>query len=175
MGFLLREERENLLIEYKHLNEEVWERSFHTRVVNAILTIGSLLVAFVPMVEGFPTPIASILLIATAVVLSITSDKVVNTLRNRMRQIAKQLRIHEPQDTYEVEVGGKWWYIIRRNVVYALYATLLGIYFFLLSRSYYDLGAAIAVGLMLIGIREMIPNIAKDRQANEGEKKSTRQ
>lgn len=156
MGFLLKEQREALLIEYKHLSEELWERNFSTWVVISILTIGSLLVAFVPTVENFPTPIASLVLIASAIILSATSDRLLAMICDRMEYVAKQLRIHEPKEICESRMSGQWWHYVRRNIAYALYVILIGIYLFLIFDNFVPLPIAIAVGFLLIIIRERI-------------------
>jgi hypothetical protein len=156
MGFLLREQREALLIEYNHLNEEMWERKFNTAVASAILTIGSLLVAFLPTVKEFPTPIASLVIVAIAVVLTATSDRIIAILCDRVEYLAKQLKVPGPKETYESKITGQWWYRVRRNVAYALYTILIGIYLFLIFADFIPLSIAIVAGFLCILIKEKI-------------------
>ena len=161
MGFLLKEEKENLLIEYNLLREEIWDRSYKTWVVFAILVVGSLLVAFAPGVENFPTPVLSIVIIITASVLYATSERVNTIAYGRMEEIAKQLRIAGPTKTYKTKIERQWWYIIRKNIAYVLSAVLTGIYLFLIFDNIYLLAIAVVVGLLAIFIKEA---------ATEGEK-----
>lgn len=134
MGFLVREEKENLLIEYNLLREEIWDRGYKTWVVNSILVLGSLLVAFVPGVENFPTPVMSLVLVVSALILHVTSEKVTAISYSRMEEIATQLRITGPRRMFETKIAGKWWFSVRRNVAYVLFTILVGIYVFLIFK-----------------------------------------
>ena len=154
MGFLLKEEKENLLIEYNLLREEIWDRSYKTWVISAILIVGSLLVAFAPGVENFPTPILSIVIIISASVLYATSERVNTIAYSRMEEIAKQLRITGPTKTYKAKIAGQWWFTTRKNVAYVLFAVLTSIYLFLIFSNIYLLAIAVVVGLLFIFIKE---------------------
>ena len=154
MGFLLKEEKENLLIEYNLLREEIWERGYKTWVVNAILIIGSLLVAFAPPAESFPTPILSLVIIVAALILHATSERVKALSYSRLEEIAEKLRITGPRKMYESNIAGQWWYIARRNIAYVLLTILISIYLFLIFDNLYILAIIIVAGFLSIFIKE---------------------
>jgi hypothetical protein len=154
MGFLLKEERENLLVEYNLLREEIWERDYRTWVINAVLIIGSLLVAFVQTLESFPTPVLSIVLVACGLILYITSKRVNAVAYLRMEEIATQLRITGLKKMYESQIAGQWWYALRKNVAYLLFVILLSVYLFLILDNVYVLAITIIIGFLLIFLME---------------------
>ena len=49
---MTKEERENLIIEYKHMHDDNWQRGHGIWLVNSILITGSLIVAFQSVIEG---------------------------------------------------------------------------------------------------------------------------
>ena len=161
MGFLLREEKENALIEYNILREEIWERDYKTWVVNAILIVGSLLAAFAPVVGNFPTPILSVVLVAVASVLHATSARASSIDYARLEELARQLNLTGPTRTYESKISGQWWYVARRNVAYVLFAVLISIYLYFIFNNIYVLAIAIAAGFLLI--------IAKGEKGRRGD------
>ncbi len=154
MGFLLKEEKENLLTEYNVLKEEIMDRDYKTWVINAILIIGSLIAAFSPVAENFNGAVLSVILVASAVILHATSERVNKICQLRVNQVVKQLRITGLTKMYEGRIAGQWWYTIRRNVAYALFTILLGVYLFLLSANVYVMAMSILVGVILLMVKE---------------------
>ena len=137
MDFLTKEERENLIIEYKHLHDENWQRGQGIWIVNSILITGSLIVAFQPTLTGFPTPVVSLMLVIIATVLHATGDKVTAITYERMEEIRKNLGMTESSIMYKSKIKGKWWYILRLSASYMLFTFLMGVYLFLLFNSLY--------------------------------------
>ena len=154
MGFLLKEEKENLFIEYNLQREEIWDRDYKTWVVSAILIIGSLLVAFTPVIENFPTAVLSIVLVVSALILHATSERVNTIAYCRVKEIERQLRITGPNRMYENKIAGRWWYVVRRNVAYSLFAILISIYLFVIFTDLYVLVISIVAGFLLIVFKE---------------------
>ncbi len=162
MGFMLKEEKENLLTEYDLLREEIWDRDYKTWVVNAILIIGSLIAAFSISVSSFPTPVLSLVLIISAIILQITSERVTSVSYERIGEIEKQLNITGPAKMYQSKIANQWWYIVRKNVAYVMFTILASIYLFLIFERTYVLAIAIIAGLFLIIIKE-----TSDRQGEK--------
>lgn len=137
MGFMQKEDRENQLIEYDTIREQISDRDYVTWVVNSILIIGSLLTAFVPGVEDFPTPILSLVLVASAAVLHVTSVRAIETACRRLEELAKKLNLPGATSNHESNIADSRWYTTRRNVAYALYAILITVYSFLILTRIY--------------------------------------
>lgn len=154
MGFLLKEEKENLLTEYNGLREEIMDRDYKTWVINAILVIGSLLAALTPPIENFNGAILSIILLLGAMVLQGTSERVNKIGQHRIEEIAKQLRITGPTRMYETKIADQWWYTARRNVAYALFIVLISVYLFLVFNNIYILAITIFAGFLLLTFKE---------------------
>jgi hypothetical protein len=154
MGFLLREEKENLFTEYNLLREEIWDRDYKTWVVDSILIVGSLLAAFTTAVESFSTAILSLVLVASALILHWTSERVTTISYDRIEEIEKQLKITGPTRMFTSKIAGQWWYIARRNVAYALFTILIGIYLYLIFNNIYVSTISIVAGILLIVIKE---------------------
>lgn len=55
---------------------------------------------------------------------------------------------------YESEIAGKWWYSLRRNTAYILLIILIGVYLYLGSNIIWVLPSAIAVGMVLLYVKE---------------------
>ena len=132
MEFLTKEERENLIIEYKHYHDENWQRGQAIWVVNSILITGSLIVAFQTNSSSFPTPIVSFVLVLVATILHYTSSKVTSITYKRMEEIREQLGITGPTKLYHSKIESEGWYFIRTKVAYGLFIFLMGVYLFLL-------------------------------------------
>jgi hypothetical protein len=145
MGFLFKEERDNSLVEYNFLSEEIWERSYRTWVINAILITGSVLVAFVQVQTIIPTPILSLVLVTSGLVLHVTSEKENEIERNRMEEIASKLRITE-LTKFQKTIAKKWWFSAKKNLPYALFVVLSAIYLLLITNNVYVLAATIIIG-----------------------------
>jgi TctA family transporter len=156
MGFILKEDKENLLTEYHVLREEIMDRDYKTWVITAILIIGSLLAAFNPQIQGFNAAIISVLLVLTALVLYSTSEKINNINRSRIKEVTKQLHLYGPAKIREGKIAKQWWYAARRNVAYILFTILIGIYLFLIFVNIYVLITAILIGLIFVVVREAI-------------------
>jgi hypothetical protein len=135
MEFLTKEERENLIIEYKHLHDENWQRGHAVWVVNSILIIGSLITAFQTNNVNFPTPIVSLMLIVIATILHATGDKVTSITYNQMEEIRKKLGMTETTTMYKSRIQGKWWHTVRVSAAYVLFVFLMGVYILLLFNS----------------------------------------
>jgi hypothetical protein len=135
MEFLTKEERENLIIEYKHLHDENWQRGHAVWVVNSILIIGSLIAAFQTNNANFPTPIVSLMLIVIATILHATGDKVTSITYNQMEEIRKKLGMTETTTMYKSRIQGKWWHTVRVSAAYVLFVFLMGVYILLLFNS----------------------------------------
>jgi len=97
MVLFTEEDRENLLIEYKHLHDENWRRGQNVWLVNSILITGSLIAAFQPTIQNFPTPIVSLILVIIALILNLTTDKVTLICYERMNEIGCKLGIEGPK------------------------------------------------------------------------------
>ncbi len=154
MGFLAKEEKENLLIEYNLLREEILDRDYKTWVVNSILIIGSLIVVFAPITQGFSPPILSVVLIAAALVLHVTSERVTNVAYDRIEEISKQLRLMGPTKMYESKIAGQSWYVARRNIAYALFTVLISVYLYIIISNLLALIIPLIVGFLVLLIRE---------------------
>lgn len=161
MGFILKEERENLLTEYNVLREEIMDRDYKTWVITAILIIGSLLAAFNPPIQEFSSAIVSVLLVLTALVLYATSEKINNINRVRIQEVTKKLHLYEPSKIRELKISTQWWYAARRNVAYILFTILIGIYLFLIFTNIYVLAIAIVVGLVGVVLREALVSLSQ--------------
>jgi hypothetical protein len=157
MGFLLRDERENLSTEYNLLREEISDRSYKTWVISIVLVVGSLLVAFIPTVMTFPLPALSILLISAAFILHSTSERISAVAYKRMFELEKELRIIGPTRMYESEIAGQWWYMVRRSLAYFLFVTLIGVYLYLIVNTLWVLVLTLAVGFIIIFVKETNP------------------
>ena len=155
MGFLLREEKESLLTEYDILREEIWDRDYKTWVVNAILIMGSIVAAFsVSSVKGFPTAALSVALIAAAVALHATSEKVTAIAYVRVEEIERYLKMAGPTTLFESKIADQWWYVARRNVAYVLFAVLESVYLYLIFVNIFVFVVALVVGLVLVFFKE---------------------
>jgi hypothetical protein len=161
MGFLLKEEKENLLLEYNMLREEIWDRDYKTWVINAILIVGSLLAAFAPSASNFPSSILSLVLVSSALVLHVTSAQVTSVGYARLDELAKQMNLRGPKLLFESRISGQWWYVARRNVAYVLFAVLISVYLYYIFNNLYVLGTALVVGFLLI--------ILKGERSGKGE------
>jgi hypothetical protein len=135
MEFLTKEDRENLIIEYKQLHDENWQRGQAIWIVNSILITSSLIVAFQTTIAGFPTSLVSFVLVLAATILHATGDKVTSITYEQMEEIRKKLGLTEASTMYRLKIQGKWWHKIRVKVAYALFIFLMTVYIFLLSMS----------------------------------------
>ena len=157
MGFLFKEENEEkqkLIREYNLLREDVLDRSYKMWVISIVLIVGSLLVAAAPPISSFPLPFLSLLLVAVAFILHATSERISAIGYNRITELEKQLNITGPTRMYESEIAGKWWYSLRRNTAYILLIILIGVYLYLGSNIIWVLPSAIAVGMVLLYVKE---------------------
>ena len=135
MDFLTKEERVNLIIEYRHLHDENWQRGNAIWVVNSILITGSLIPAFQTNSVNFPTPIVSLMLIVIATILHATGDKVTSITYKQMEEIRKKLGMTETTTVYKSKIQRKWWHYIRLSSAYVVFIFLMGVYILLLFNS----------------------------------------
>ena len=160
MVFLQREEiaeKEKLTREYNLLREEILDRSYKTWVITIVLIVGSLLVALAPADIGFPLSVLSIVLIAVAIVLHATSERVSAIDYYRLHELEDILKIAGSKRLFELEIAGKWWYRLRRSVVYVIFVILVGIYLFMAFSNIWILSIVVVVGLIVILLKEATP------------------
>lgn len=133
---MTEERRENLKILYKNYHDENWERGKNVWIANSILVTGSLLIAFQPVLNGFPMPLVSLSLVIVADVLHATADKITSITYDTMAEIEDRLGINglgriAPREMFD-SFKWKWWYVVRSLASYALYAFLSSIYLLLM-------------------------------------------
>ena len=136
MDFLTKEEKENLIIEYKHMHDENWQRGKVIWIVNSILITGSLIAAFQASNTSFPTPAVSLILIVIALVLHATGDKVTSITYKQMEEMRKKLGMTESSIMYRSKIQGKWWHTVRKSAAYILFIFLMVVYILLLFKSF---------------------------------------
>ena len=132
MDFLTKEERENLIIEYKHMHDDNWQRGHGIWLVNSILVTGSLIVAFQSIIGISWSYIVALVLVTVAFIIQITAGRVTAVTYKKMEEIRKKLGMTETSKMYKSEIEGKWWYFLRTKVAYALFFFLMAVYVFLL-------------------------------------------
>jgi hypothetical protein len=132
MDFLTKEERENLIIEYKHMHDDNWQRGHGIWLVNYILVTGSLIVAFQSVAEKSLAYVVALVLVIVAFTIQVTAGRVTDITYKRMEEIRKKLGMTETTEMYESEIHGKWWYFLRTKVAYALFFFLMVVYILLL-------------------------------------------
>jgi hypothetical protein len=150
MDLLTKEERENLIIEYKHYHDENWRRSQAIWVVNSILITGSLIVAFQNSFLSFPASPLSLLLVTIAAILHATGGKMTKLTYKRMEEIGKKLGINGPTELYRTHMKGKWWYIVRVNAYFILSISFGSVYLFLWLGDFYLTIILLSVSLILL-------------------------
>ncbi len=150
MDLLTKEDRENLIIEYKHYHDENWQRSQAIWVVNSILITGSLIVAFQNSLLSFPAPPVSLLLVIIAAILHATGNKVTSITYKRMEEIREKLGINGPTEMYETHIKGKWWYVVRVNASFILSISLGSVYLFLWLDDFYITIISLSASLILL-------------------------
>lgn len=132
MDLLNKEERENLIIEYKHMHDDNWQRGRGIWLVNSIIVAGSLIVAFQSVIERLLAYIVALALVIVAFIIQVTAGRVTSITYRKMEEIRKKLGMTETTKMYETEIRGKYWYIIRTYAAYALFLFLIIIYILLL-------------------------------------------
>jgi len=132
MDFLTKEERENLITEYKHMHDDNWQRGHGIWLVNSILVAGSLIVAFQSVTEKSLAYVAALLLVIVAFIIQVTAGRVTSITHKKMKEIRKKLGMTETTKMYESEIQDKWWYFLRTKAAYALFFFLMAVYIFLL-------------------------------------------
>jgi hypothetical protein len=154
MDFLSEEERENLILEYKHLHNENWQRGHGIWLVNSILITGSLIVAFRKASDILLDPVVSLMLVVTAVILHASGEKITTITYNRMEEIRKILGMTGATEMYKSRIRGTWWHIVRTNAAHVLFIFLIGIYLFLLEDNTYLLLITFSTGFIILLIKE---------------------
>lgn len=137
MDFLTKEERENLITEYKHMHDDNWQRGHGIWLVNSILVTGSLIVAFQSVIERSLACIVALLLVVVAFIIQVTAGRITSITHRKMEEIGKRLGMTETARMYKTEIQGKWWYFLRTKIVYFLFFFLMIVYILLLFN---DLG-----------------------------------
>lgn len=150
MDLLTKEERENLIIEYKHMHDDNWQRGHSIWLVNSILITGSLIVAFQNSFLSFPTPSMSLVLVIIAAILHATGNKVTEITYKRMEEIREMLGINGPTEMYRTHIKGKWWYVMRVNAYFILSISLGSVYLFLWVEDFYLTIIFLSVSLILL-------------------------
>jgi hypothetical protein len=115
------------------------------------------LVAAAPATPSFPLPVLSLLLVAIAFILHSTSERISAIGYSRLNDLERQLNIIGPNKMYELEIAGKWWYALRRNTAYVLFIILIGVYLFMISNIIWLLPLVIAIGVVLLYVKERKP------------------
>lgn len=161
MDLHTEEEREVLILEYKTLHKENWERGQNIWLVNTILITGSLIVSFQSDIKSFPASFISLFLVVVAFLMHVTADQVTAITYKRMEAIRKSLGMTEPTRMYYRDIRGKPWYSVRRNLPYVLYLVLGCAYLFLITGDFHIFVDAIAVGFLVILIREWLHHTSK--------------
>jgi hypothetical protein len=164
MDFLSEEDRQNLLIEYKHMHDENWQRGHGIWLVNSIFITGSLLVAFQATGrQSLAYFISSVLVIATTII-QITAGKVTSVTYRKMKEIRARLGMTETTRLYESEIRGKWWYIIRTNTAYVLFVFLMSTYLFLwINRLFLSLGV-FSAGIIILIVKEIVSFVRREAE-----------
>ena len=75
MDVLTKEERENLIVEYKHMHDDNWQRGHGIWLVNSILVTGSLIVSFQSVTEKSLSYVVALVLVMVALIIQITGGK----------------------------------------------------------------------------------------------------
>jgi len=171
MEFLTEDDRENLIIAYKHLHEENRLRGHAIWVGNSILITGSLIIAFQSYPHTFPVPLVSLALVAISAILHLTGQKITAITYKRMKQIGTRLGITEPAEMYESEIQGKWWHVARINSPYVLFILLIGVYIFLQFNNQYLLLISYLTGFIILLIKKVHAHLA--RLIEESQKRKT--
>jgi hypothetical protein len=135
MDFLTKEERENLIIEYKQLHDENWHRGQVIWIVNSILITASLIAAFQTNIGGFPTSLVSFVLVFVATILHATGNKVTSITYKQMEEIRKKLGMTESSTMFKSQIQGKLWHTVRVSAAYVLFIFLMAVYILLLFNS----------------------------------------
>lgn len=152
MVYLAEEDYEKRLHrEMEFLQRDIHNRLSSTWVVNSILITASILVVFQSEFKAFPTPLVAILLLLISFILTATSDKINGIYHERLTAIRHELKI---PDLYENEIKGRWWYSLRTNAQYLLYASLACIYLYVAQKPFLSLVLFI-LGTVAISIREI--------------------
>lgn len=164
MTLLTKEDRENLLTEYKQLHDENWRRGNAIWIVNSILITGSLLVAFQSNISNFPAPLASLLLVIIALISTATGNHVTGITYQKIAEIRKKVGMTESTKMYQLKIQGKPWHILRTNAAYLLFISLIGTYIQLLLEDYYLSLALILFGIILLVIKEVYLHLERTKE-----------
>ena len=136
MDFLTKEERENLIIEYRHLHDDILQRGHGVWLANSILVIGSLIVAFQSVAEKSLACIVALALVIVAAIIQVTAGKVTSITCRKMEQIRERLGMTETTEMFQSEIRGKLWYTLRNKTPYVLFLFLVIVYIFLLLNDF---------------------------------------
>lgn len=164
MDLLTEEDRQNLLLEYKHMHDENWERGHGIWLVNSILITGSLLIAFQATDGQSFAYFVSLVLVIAATTLQITTGKETSITYKKMKEIRVRLGMTETTKMYESEMRGKWWYIIRTNTAYVLFVFLMSAYLFLwVNRLILSIGV-LSAGIIILIVNEIVSFVRREAE-----------
>ncbi len=76
MDIMTKEDRESLLIEYKHMHDENWQRGHGIWLVNSILITSSVIAAFQSTAEKPVAYLVATALVVAAITIQATAGKV---------------------------------------------------------------------------------------------------
>lgn len=161
MEFMTKEDRENLLTEYKYMHDDNWQRGQGIWLVSSILITGSLIVAFQSTMVGFPAPAVSLLLVVIAGIIQVTAGHVTSLTYEKMKEIRQKLGMTETEELYRSKIAGKWWHIIRINAAYALFILLTGVYLFLLTKDFYFSLIVCSIGFIALFVKETFSHLKR--------------
>jgi hypothetical protein len=134
------------------------------------LITGSLLITFPN--HDLASSSVSLILILVSLVLHLTDAKVTHLCYLRLHEIEKKPGITAPFRRYKAEVEGKWWFVIRRNMWYGLYTTLIGIYlFFILHRAFFLVIIPI-LGFVAVLVNELYAHLKREIEKSVKKKKT---
>lgn len=167
MPFISNEDKEKLLRQHRRLCEEIHSRSNSIWVVNSILITGSLLVAFQIKSEAFPTPVAALVLLMASFILTATTNKLNRIWYETLEQIENYLDMKMRINVFASQVEGRWWYTLRVNAVYFLYASLTSIYFHLIFQRRLLSLTIFLLGISILIIREVRADLKREMRKSQ--------
>ncbi len=158
---MTKEDKESLLIEYKHMHDENWQRAHGIWLVNSILITSSVIAAFQSATEKPITYLVAIALVVAAIIIQATAGKITTLTYEKMKEIRKRLGMTETTKLYESKIQGRWWYILRINTAYALFDLLISAYLFLWSNRFFLSIAIFLAGIAILIIKEIFSSITR--------------
>ena len=132
MALLKKEERELLMLEYKELLTEIWQRRQNTWLIHSILLASTLIISFRSNPELLPYPyIVSLVLVIISFVFQFSMGPINDLYRKRRREIENMLGMKGPKGLIDKVTKTKS-YWIRYRLWPALWVSLATIYLLLI-------------------------------------------